>query len=336
MDKIRIGVIGLGFGQLHVRTLVNMEEAHLVAVADHTTGAPDRLRTVAEQYGIKGYHDGLEMLEQETLDAVSLCVAPSAREKLIEEAIRRKIALFVEKPWAANVEQARHLATICQQADAPIMVGFSFRFHPALVKLRTLMEGPLGKGWLLNGDYSFDWLPPAGYWLWDFNRGGGFFNENSCHLFDVVCALLGQPVSVMAEGAIFKGSPSEEVAAISLRFAGGAIAALTVGGLGIGTQPGTPRLNLATANGQAHLTGRDHIWQQLTWTLRGSEEAQLFTALPEALGRTRYTDAFHHFFSCLRSGEKPTATIEDGIRSVALAEAVYESMHTGRKVLLTL
>ena len=34
MDPIRIGVIGLRFGQQHVRTLANMEEAQLVAVAD--------------------------------------------------------------------------------------------------------------------------------------------------------------------------------------------------------------------------------------------------------------------------------------------------------------
>ena len=38
MDKIRIGVIGLRFGQWHVRTLANMPEAQLVAIADRASG----------------------------------------------------------------------------------------------------------------------------------------------------------------------------------------------------------------------------------------------------------------------------------------------------------
>jgi scyllo-inositol 2-dehydrogenase (NAD+) len=182
----------------------------------------------------------------------------------------------------------------------------------------------------------FDWLPPPGFWLWDAENGGGFLNENSCHLFDSVCYLLGDPISVAAEAASFKGSPSEEVAAITLSFAGGAIAALTVGCLGAGAHHDYPRLDVVTANGQAHLAGRDHIWERLTWALRGSDETQTLTAAPERLGHTRYTRAMQHFLDCVRNGQKPSATIEDGIRSVAIAQAVYESAHSGHKVQLSL
>ena len=41
-QKIRIGVIGLGFGRHHVRTLANMPEAELVAVADRHPRPPRR------------------------------------------------------------------------------------------------------------------------------------------------------------------------------------------------------------------------------------------------------------------------------------------------------
>jgi predicted dehydrogenase len=336
MDKIRIGVIGLKFGQHHVRTLANMEDAHLVAMADNAPDVPGGLETYAAHYGATAYRDGLEMLDRQPLDAVSLCVSPVYREKLIESAASKGIALLVEKPWAADVEQARHLAALCRRYDATVMVGFSFRFLPAIVRLRDLMDGALGAGWLLNGEYVFDWLPPPGFWLWQPRNGGGFFNENSCHLFDSVCYLLGDPVSVMAEAASFKGSPSEEIASITLRFAGGALAALTVGCLGAGAKHDYPRIDLVTANGQAHLIGRDHIWERLTWALRGGSETQTLTAPPEMLGQTRYTRAIQHFFDCLRSGQKPSATIEDGIRSVVLAQAVYESARTGRKVQVSL
>jgi len=334
MEKVRIAVIGLKFGNHIVRALANMAEAELVAVADNSPDLPGGLDGYAAQYGAKAYRDGIELIGSETLDAVILCVSPRPRVALVECAVQRGLPMLVEKPWATNRTQARHLAAICQQHHATVMVGFSFRYLPAIVRLRELIDSTLGQAWLLNGSYVFDWVPPAGYWLWDPQNGNGFFNENSCHLFDAVCYLLGEPVSVMAEAGTFKGSPSEEVAAITLRFASGAIAALTVGGLGVGAHHDYPRLDVVTANGQAHLIGREHIWEQVRWAIRGESTVQSLTAPPEMLGTTRYTYALRHFFDCLKAGRTPTATIEDGVRAVAIAEAVYESARSGRKVLL--
>ena len=57
MEKIRIGVIGLGFGRFHVRTLANMEEAELVAVADANPDLPGGLEGYAAGYGAKAYRE---------------------------------------------------------------------------------------------------------------------------------------------------------------------------------------------------------------------------------------------------------------------------------------
>jgi predicted dehydrogenase len=212
------------------------------------------------------------------------------------------------------------------------MPAFSFRFHPAIVKLRELMDGDLGAGWMLNGEYVFNWTPAPNSWLWDPHNGNGFFNENSCHLFDAVCYLLGNPLSVMAEAINPFGSPSEHAAAITLRFAGGAVASLTVGGIGAGAYHDSPRIDLVTVNGQARLSGREHIWERLSWATRTSPEVHDLTWPPESLGNTRYTYALRHFIECLRTGQQPSISIEDGAKIVALAMAVYESARTGKRV----
>ena len=334
MDRIRIGVIGLGFGRFHVRTLANMEEAELVAIADTNPDLPGGLEGYAAGYGAKAYRDGIEMMEKEELDAVSLCVSPAFREPLIEQAAKKGIAMLVEKPWATDLEHARRLAAICRQGDATVMTAFSFRFHPVIIRLRELMDGDLGSGWMLNGEYIFGWNPPSDHWLWTPDNGNGFLNENSCHLFDAVCHLMGEPVSVMAEGRIFMDRPSEDGTAIVIRFASGGIAALTCGGIGTGGYHEYPRLDVVTANGQAKLLGREHIWEELTWTTRDSSEVKQVIQPPEGLGNTRYTDAMRHFFACIRTGEKPSATIADGVRMVGLAMGIYESMRTGARVQL--
>lgn len=333
MEPIRIGVVGLKFGQYHVRTLAHMDDVRLVAVADRQADvSPGGREAYARRYGAKAYASCEEMLEREDLDAVSVCVSPKWRAEIIEQVARRGIPMFVEKPWASTLQHARALAEVCQRYNATVMVGFSFRYHPAIVRLRELIDGELGAGWLLNGEYIFDYLPPADGWLWDPNNGNGLFNENACHLFDSVTYLLGQPVSVMAEAVNFTGSPSEEAAAISISFASGAVAALTVGGYGANAHWDFPRIDIATAHGQARLKGRHHMWESLTWARRDSSETQTFLQPPEMLGSTRYTHAMTHFFDCVRNETQPTATIEDGITAVALAEAVYASARTGMKV----
>jgi predicted dehydrogenase len=321
---VRMGVIGLKFGYFHVQTLLTMPDIELVAVADRSADT-----SYVSRYGVKSYKDGLELLQNEQL---SLCVSPKHRQPLIEYAAKNNIAMFIEKPLAATVEKAKALQTICEQYNARVMVGFSFRFHPAIVRLRELLDTELGAPLLLNGEYMFDWLPPANAWLWDKENGNGFFNENSCHLFDAVCYLLGEPVSVMAEGRNVRGSPSEEIAAITLRFENGAIAALTVGALATGAFQNYPHLNLLTEHGQAQAQGLEHTWQSLTWATRGSSETHTLSAPPELLNTTRYTRAFQHLADCVKNKTWPTATLQDGIRSVALAEAVYTSIRTGQKV----
>jgi predicted dehydrogenase len=330
MERLKIGVVGLKFGTHHVRTLANMDRADLVAVADRNPAVPGGLRDFASRYGARAYADGIEMMATEELDAVSLCVSPRSREDLLNEAVRRGIPVFVEKPWAADLNQARRMADICR--DHPIMVAFSFRFLPAIVRLRELMDDELGPGWVLNGRYVFQWLPEAGHWLWDPENGGGFFNENSCHLFDSVCHLMGRPTALSAHGVNFLGSPSEEAASVCMEFAGGSTAALTVGGLGSGSFLDFPSIDLITANGEARLSGRHHIWEQLLWAVRGTDAVKRLTAPAESLGSTRYTCALNHFFDCLENGSRPSATVRDGVISVAIAAAVYESARTGRRV----
>ena len=117
-----------------------------------------------------------------------------------------------------------------------------------------------------------------------------------------------------------------------MRFSSGAIASLTLGGIGAGAFHNYPRIDLVTVKGQAHLAGRNHIWEGLSWTTRGEDAVCTAEISPENRGTTRFTHGMEHFFECIRTGEKPTCGVEDGLRTVALSMAVYESARSGKKV----
>ena len=116
--------------------------------------------------------------------------------------------------------------------------------------------------------------------------------------------------------------PSAQAAAITLRYANDAIACLTVGCLGTGAFHDFPRIDIKTTNGQAALSGRDHIWESLSWSAHDDQATHRVVVSPESLGSTRYTHAMQHFVDCIRNGQQPLSGIDDGVKTVAMAMAV--------------
>lgn len=333
---LRVGVVGYGFGQFHVKSLAHLPGVELVAVADRRSA---QLGVDAKLYGFAPYRDALAMIDEQRLDVLTVAISPKHRASLIKYALDQGLALFIEKPWASNREHARQLAGFCQSAARRVMPGFSFRFHPAIARLKSLLgdhaEG-LGRPNLLHAQYVFGWLPPVESWTWDEKNGNGFLNENSCHLFDSVCHLMGRPIRVYAEGGRSAGRPMEDSAAITLRFEQGGIASLACGGLGVSGGGGGlaefPSLSLFAQRGQAELRGRNHVWESLRWATHDDPATRVLVAPPEQLGTTRYTHAFEHFFDCLRYNRPPTATLDHAVRSVDVAMAVIESARQHRPV----
>ena len=329
MTRLRMGLIGLGFGQHHLSTLFTMSDVDLVSVADRSS---KQLESISRQYNLKPYRDAIAMMEEEVLDAVSICIPPKGRKDILEYAAKRRIAMFIEKPWASSLEQAKEFAALCYLHQATVMPGFSFRFLPAITTLKTLIANELGEPWLLNAEYLFDWLPDPDSWLWAKDNGNGFFNENSCHLFDSVCYLLGKPATVFAMGTSHRGSPSEEVANVNIRFTSGALASLSIGGLASAEFRTFPRIQLICRNGQALLQGKNHMWEHLSWCTRELAFLKTLDTAPESLEKTRYYPAFRHFVDSLKNGHALSATVDEGVMAVQIAEAIYKSIDTASPV----
>lgn len=328
---LRLGIVGLKFGRWLMRTLTGMPGVQVSALADRRL-TNHEIATLATPSEARIYADAITMFDAEALDAVVIAIAPTHRAPLLAACAARGLPLFVEKPWAGNPTQAREFAALCAPIADRVMVGFSFRFHEPVQRLGILLNGSLGPAWLANGEYAFHWDPGPDGWLWDEQGGGGVFNENSCHLLDVVCHLLGRPAWVQAATINPRQRPGPELGAVTCGFSNEAVATLTLGALGAPTIDRFPRLDLITAHGRAELRGRGHIWEHLRWATHDDTTAHELTASPEVLGSTRYTAALTHFLDTVRNGTAPTASIADGILAVDLAAALNKAARTGGRV----
>jgi predicted dehydrogenase len=206
------------------------------------------------------------------------------------------------------------------------MPEFPLRYFPPIVELKKQLEGPLGTPYVVNADLQMAWIPPEGHWAWDPNNGNGLVNENTCHLIDTLCYLLGEPVSLYAEGRSFTsaGDPLEDAAAIIVRFESGAVASLVGGGMSTNAIDTRTWLNVYTEHGQGLVTGIAHMYDTLSWARRADKEAVTGTwENPPRLQIMRYS--LRHFVDSIKSGAAPSCGIDDALRTLAVCMAVHES-----------
>lgn len=144
-DKsVNIAVLGLGYmGQSHVRVLSSLADTNLVAVCDIDE---QKTRKIAKQYKLRSYHNFEKLLSGEKLDAVSVCLPTALHLKASAFALRKKIAVFVEKPITGTVSEAKKLIAIAKAENKPMMVGHIERFNPVVNEIKQrIKSGELGE-----------------------------------------------------------------------------------------------------------------------------------------------------------------------------------------------
>ena len=115
MDKLRVGVIGCGrISVRHLLPLTKIEEVELVACCDIK---PERADEAAKTYGIKAYYSYEDMIAQEKLDAVHLCLPHYLHSKVAIYAFEHGINVLTEKPMDVDLQSAQSAVDIAKQKN---------------------------------------------------------------------------------------------------------------------------------------------------------------------------------------------------------------------------
>ena len=105
MDRLRIGVIGLGwFGEFHCDAIMGVPNLELAALCTRT---PERLKAMAAKFGVgKTTRDYRELLADPGIDAVSIVTMWDQHTEPAVAALEAGKHVFLEKPIASTVEDA--------------------------------------------------------------------------------------------------------------------------------------------------------------------------------------------------------------------------------------
>ena len=328
MNRLRVGVIGLGIGRRHLQSLTGMEGVEVAGIADTD---PARLAACSAEFSVRAYPTAEALFDAERLDAVSICTPPASHRHLTEDAARRGIHVLCEKPMAPSLNDCEAMAAACRRADVRLMVAQKKRFDTLVTRMKELVQAELGTiRWGLV-KYALGRVPMD--WFWDEQDGGGPLQENSIHAIDTLRFLMGDVRTVMAVGGTLFNpdrAPQPDVAAVSLQFVNGSIAAL---GLGQASEWAfaTEHFFFACDHGEARFGGRFDASTEWWMALRDAPDRAAAESVEPA---DCFDSEIGHFLNCVRTGQEPLVTGEDAARSVAVTLAIKESIRTGRAVVL--
>jgi predicted dehydrogenase len=323
-----MGVIGAGaWGKNHVRTVATLPDAELVAVCDADAKTREQ---IGRQYpAVHVTADVADLLSR--VDAVVIASPATTHARVALQCIEAGKPCLVEKPFALTTRDAEAVARAAAERKLPVLAGHLLVFHPAVERLRTLVQGgELGRVYYLYGlRVNLGQVRADENALWSFGP----------HDVSVALYLLGEtPVRVAAHGKSYLQRNVEDVVFLTMEFGSGVLAHVQLSWL----DPHKER-KLTVVGAQKMVVFDDmEAREKLRIYDKGVERPPEYGSYGEALS-IREGDIFipkipnveplaaelGHFVRVARGAEPPRASAQDGVRVVTVLEAATRSLATG-------
>ena len=152
-----------------------------------------------------------DILGDDQIQGIALATPAESHANLSIQAMRAGKDVFVEKPMALSTRDAEAMKKVALETDRILMVGHLLEYHPAILKLRELIDsGELGKiNYIYSNRLNFGKVRTEENALWSF----------APHDVAVILRLLEQsPIQVSASGGAYLTKGTADVTVSNLKF----------------------------------------------------------------------------------------------------------------------
>lgn len=347
MNKIGICLIGCGrIGEVHAQEYQGLRDKVKLFVCDRVES---KVRKFANRFHAEGWFiDYREALECDEIVAVDICLPHNLHVEVSVESARYGKNILLEKPIATTLEEADRIIEEVNKAGITFMVAENYRFEPAVLKTKELIDqGCVGKPFLIEASSIGYYAPP----LWRRNKrvsGGGVLIDRGLHMVDYLHHLGGEvnAIQALVTHETVKEMEGEDTVTAMLQYKSGAVGRLLVS-WGILNPPSMPWLIVYGDKGVIYeVPGK-------RWTFLQKPRLELTTKLnvysikiPEYHvkgGKTielppinPFREEISHFIDCVLTGKKPKVTGEIARKDLEIVLAIYKSAETKETVNLPL
>ncbi|MHA7964730.1 Gfo/Idh/MocA family protein [Paenibacillus sp. CAU 1782] len=261
MANVRVGMVGYKFmGKAHsnaYRALpMFFPDAASKPVMKVICGRdPVQLEQARSQFGWEqSVTDWRELVARDDVDLIDINAPSDAHKEIALAAAANGKHIFCEKPLALSLKDSREMLEAAERAGVTHMVGFNYRFAPAVQLAKKLIsEGRIGKIYHFRGVFLQDWIVDPNFPLvWRLQKeiaGSGSHGDLGAHVIDMARYLVGEfhevigmsetfvkqrPVASAMTGLSAKGEAGGELADVTVddatvfmaRFEGGAMGSI--------------------------------------------------------------------------------------------------------------
>src|ERR1044072_5092118 len=321
MAKIKIGFLGAGYiAGVHASILARDPRVEVTAVHDVLKS---RAKTLARTVGASVAHSVAEVLA--TCDALYITTPNTKHTQLAILAVEERKHVFCEKPMATTVADAERIVSIAERSGKVFQVGHNRRFAPVYAELKRMLSEThrahsahvkMNRGELLNPE-----------WTGNAKITGGFLFETTIHMFDMMRFLFGELNTLQAVGSSHEYAETDDFSVL-LSFENGMHATLA-SSADAGWLFPFERVEVFCH----HATIVTREMESLTYSdgMDGRHVEKSMHQLPKE-EKWGYAQEDRAFVDSIVGGLPPAVSAHDGLKSVELVAAVYESVKTGQQI----
>ncbi|MEP7308721.1 MAG: NAD-dependent epimerase/dehydratase family protein [Acidobacteriota bacterium] len=195
MSTIRTALVGCGrISDTHIETLKTLPNVEVVALCDlNATMARDQ----AARYGIAGVYTDMEQMMREVQpNVVHLLTPPRTHRALALIAAKYHAHMYVEKPLASSLDDARCIVEAAKNAGVHVCPGHSLLFDPCFLEAcRRIREGEVGEiiSVRVEQGFSYEGEARGAVIPWSYTYDWGLFENLMTHALYVACHFLNEP-----------------------------------------------------------------------------------------------------------------------------------------------
>jgi predicted dehydrogenase len=208
---LKVGVLGVGhLGKFHLNNWKEISGVELVGFYDPND---ENAAVVAEKYQLKRFTNPEELID--LCDALDIVAPTFAHFDLCKAGIRKHKHIFVEKPLANTMDEARELVQLAKEANIKFQIGHVERFNPALLALK---------------DYALEPMFIEVHRLAQFNPRGtdvSVILDLMIHDIDIILSLVKSNVKYISANGVAVMSDTPDIANVRIEFDNGCVANLT-------------------------------------------------------------------------------------------------------------
>jgi predicted dehydrogenase len=338
------GIVGAGtIAGFHAQAISQLTGAKLVGVASRSL---ENARKVADQHGVFATADLAALLARPDLHIVCITTQSGAHLEPALAAIRAGKHVVIEKPIEITTARADQILAAADKAGVRVAPIFQGRFGDGARAVKAALDaGRLGR--LVLASAYVTWHRTAQYYTGYRGSltldGGGAVINQAIHGLDLLQWFAGQPAEVFAWSTrrVHTGIEAEDTAAATLKFPGGALGAFEAS---TALWPGwSRRIEICGEHGSISLED-DRLAK---WEFREArpEDDVIRTggaanALgsgasdPKAINTEGHRRQLQDLVDSLQAGRAPALDGREGLKAVALVNAIYASAQSGQPVRL--